>query len=82
MSYYHGSKISGRQEQGVFAMTKANSKINIGLDRQTTLHVHYAFLYISQPLLHDYDMNLPNLTRLLYGVGEHNKKIIFFLFLT
>ena len=33
-SYYHGSKISGPQEQGVFAMTKANSKINIGLDTQ------------------------------------------------
>ena len=33
-SYYHDSKISGSQQQGVFAMTKANSKINVGLDRQ------------------------------------------------
>ena len=28
----------------------------------TSLHVHHAFLYISLPLLHDYDVKVPNLT--------------------
>ena len=38
----------------------------IGLLRKTTiLHAHYAFLYISLPSLHDYDVKLPNGT--FYG---------------
>jgi len=46
------------------------------------LHVHQAILYISLPSLHHYDMKLPNFTRLLYGVGEHNTKLnCCFLFL-
>ena len=33
----------------------------IGLLRKTTtLHVHHAFLYISSPSLHDYDVKMPN----------------------
>ena len=46
----------------------------------TTLHVRHAILYISLPSLHHYDMKLPNFTRPLYGVGEHNTKIIAFIF--
>ena len=42
-----------------------------------TLHVHHAFLYISQPTQHDDDVKLPNFTRLLYELGEHNT-IFFF----
>ena len=35
----------------------------IGLIRKTTiLHVHHAFLYISLPSLHDYDVKMPNFT--------------------
>ena len=30
-----------------------------------TLHVHHAFLYISLPLLHDYEGKMPNFT--FYG---------------
>ena len=30
------------------------------LRKTTTLHVHHAFLYISSPSLHDYDVKLPN----------------------
>ena len=49
-----------------------------GLDWQkSSLHAHHAFLYISLPLLHDRDMKLPNSTRPLYRVGEHNKKFVF-----
>ena len=52
-----------------------------GLDWQkSSLHAHHAFLYISLPLLHDRDMKLPNSTRPLYRVGEHNKKICFYFF--
>ena len=36
-------------------------KKGIGLLRKTTtLHVHHAFLYISLPSLHDYDVKMPN----------------------
>ena len=36
--------------------------------------MHHAIWYISLPSLHHYDMKLPNFT--LYGVGEHNTKIV------
>ena len=49
-------------------------------EQTTTLHVHHAFLYISLPSLHHYDMKLPNFTSPLYGVGEHNTKIVAFFF--
>ena len=37
-------------------------------------------LYVSLPSLHHYDMKLPNFTSPLYGVGEHNTKIVAFFF--
>ena len=40
-----------------------NVKTTIGLvGKATILHVHLAFLYISLPFLHDYDVKLPNFT--------------------
>ena len=43
-----------------------NVKTAIGLlSKTTSLHVHHAFLYISLPLLHDYDVKMPNFT--FYG---------------
>ena len=51
-SRYHGSKISGSQQQGAQARRRRRQR-----ERQkrktTTLHVHYVFLYISQPSLRD-----------------------------
>ena len=39
------------------------NKQTIGLEgKTTTLHVHYTFLYISLPFLHDYDVKFPNWT--------------------
>ena len=35
------------------------------LSKTTSLHVHHAFLYISLPLLHDYDLKMPSFT--FYG---------------
>ena len=35
-------------------------KKTIGLLRKTTLNVHQAFLYISLPSLHDYDVKMPD----------------------
>ena len=32
------------------------------ISKATTLHVHHAFLYISLPLLHDYDVRVSNFT--------------------
>ena len=41
-------------------------KTAIGLvSKTTTLHVHHAFLYISLPSLHDYEVKMPNFT--FYG---------------
>ena len=37
--------------------------------------MHQAVLYISLPLLHHYDMKLPNFKSLPYGVGEHIQKL-------
>ena len=43
-----------------------NATKAIGLISKTTiLHVHHAFLYISLPSLHDYDVKMPNVT--MYG---------------
>ena len=39
------------------------------------------YFVISLPSLHHYDMKLPNSTSPLYGVGEHNTKIVTFIFL-
>ena len=47
-------------------------KQQVYISKTTTLRVHHAFLWISQPLLHDCNMKLPNFTHLLYGVGEHD----------
>ena len=60
-------------------MVTVNSKKTIRLDcqKKKSSHVHHDCLYISQPLLHDRDMKLPNFTRPLFGVGEHNTKIFF-----
>ena len=39
-------------------VTKATGLIT----KTTILHVHHAFLYISLPSLHDYDVKMPNFT--------------------
>ena len=77
---YHGSSISGwqqnqwRQRQGE---RQTNKKF---IMTTTTLHVNHAILYSSLPSLHHCDMKLPNFTSPLYGVGEHNTKIVAFFF--
>ena len=37
-------------------------KSNRFISKTTILHVHHAFLYISLPSLHDYDVKMPNFT--------------------
>ena len=50
-------KIQRRRRQ----QERQKKKKTIGLiSKTTTLHVHYAFLYISLPALHDYDVKMPN----------------------
>ena len=49
----------------------------IGLWRKTTtLHVHYAILYISSPSLHNYDVKMPNCT--FYGGRKQVTTNLFF----
>ena len=44
-----------------YAEGNENVKKSIGfISKTTTLHVHHAFLYISLPFLHDYDVKMPN----------------------
>ena len=49
----------------------------IGLLRKTTtLHVHHAFLYISLPYLHDYDVKMSNYK--FYGGRKQATTNLFF----
>ena len=50
------------------------------LSKTTGLHVHHAFLYISLPLLHDYDVKMPNFT--FYGGRKQATAKVSFSFLT
>ena len=55
-----------------------NGKKAIGSDCKTTnLHVHHAFLCISLPSLHDYDVKFPNFT--FYGGRERRQRPSFCL---
>ena len=58
-----------------------NVKTAMGLlSKTTSLHVHHAFLYISLPLLHDYDVKMPNFT--FYGGRKQATTKFSFSFLT
>ena len=57
-----------------------NVKKAIGLlSKTTSLHVHHAFLYISLPLLHDYDVKMPSF--MFYGGCKTSDDKLFFFFL-
>ena len=49
----------------------------VKISNTTTLHVHHAFLYISLPSLHDYDVKIPNFT---FFWGCTHKTTTFFFF--
>ena len=49
-------------------------------DKTANLNVHQAILHIFLPSMSPCDRKIPNFTCLLYGVGEHNTKVVFFLF--
>ena len=48
------------------------------IGRKTTLQVHNAFLYISLPSLHDYDVKMPNIT-FYRGRKQATTKFSFFI---
>ena len=79
-SRYHGSKICGSQQEGVFSTATVNSKKTVGLDWQKNNSVPCITLFSTfvSPFLHVCDMKLSNFTRQLYGVGNHNTKLFFF----
>ena len=55
-----------------------NGKKGIGLiSKTTTLHVHRAFLCISLPTLHEYDVKMPIFT---FCGGRQHKTTTFFFF--
>ena len=57
----------------------ASFGLNLLLGATTTLHVRHAFLNISLPSLHDYDVKMPNFT--FCGGREHKATTSFLLFL-
>ena len=64
---------------GSFSNDDGNQDVKkaIGLLRKTTsLNVHHAFLYISLPTLHDYDVKLPNCK--FYGGRKQATTNLFF----
>ena len=67
----HARKLSVREMSvGSFSNDDGDGNENVKkavglLSKTTTLHVHHPFLYISLPLLHDYDMKMPSFT--FYG---------------
>ena len=44
----------------------------VKISKTTTLHVHHAFLYISLPSLHDYDVNYL-ISRFIYNVNKRRR---------
>ena len=59
---------------------KKRQKSNRVLLTTKNFHLHRSTLYISLPSMHHCDMELPNFIPTLYGVGEHNRKVVFFFF--
>ena len=56
-----------------------NVKKTISLiSKTTTSHEHHAFLYISFPFLHDYDVKMPNFA--FYGGRKQAKTKFYFSF--
>ena len=55
----------------------ASFGLNLLLGATTTLHVRHAFLNISLPSLHDYDVKMSNFT---FCGGREPKATTFFLF--
>ena len=64
-----------RDDRNVYVYL-ASFGLNLLLGATTTLHVHQAFLYISLPSLHDYDVKMPNFT--FCGGHEHKATTLFF----
>ena len=62
----------GRQQE--------RQKIISLISKTTTLQVHHAFLYISLPALHDYDVKMPNFA--FYGVRKQTTTKFCFSFCT
>ena len=64
----HAQKLSIREMSvGSFSNDDGDGNENVKeavglLSKTTSLHVHHAFLYISLPLLHDYDVKMPSFT--------------------
>ena len=68
-SRHHGSTISGRQQNQRRRRRQGERKKN-----KQQLFTCITLFYL--PSLHHYDIKIPNFTSLLYGVGEHNTKIV------
>ena len=44
--------------------------------KTTTLHVHYAFLFISLPSLHDYHVKMPIISRFVKDVNKQGQNFL------
>ena len=57
--------------------TKTTKDQLVSVRKTTNLHVHHAFLYISLPSLHVYEVKMPNFT---VSAGREHKLTTFFFF--
>ena len=64
----HARKLSVREMSvGSFSNDDGDGNENVKkaiglLSKTTSLHVHHAFLYVSLPLMHDYNVKMPSFT--------------------
>ena len=77
----HAWKLSVREMSvGSFSNGDGNENVKKAtglLNKTTSLHLLHAFLYISLPLLHDYDVKMPSFT--FYGGRKTSDDKLFFL---
>ena len=58
-------------------VNKNGKKAKVSIGKTTILHVHLAFLYITLPSLHDYDVKISKFT---FRQGLEHKTTTFFFF--
>ena len=87
LSPWKGKNLVNKIALSLGSFSNDNSVSNKGvktaivlLSKQKSLHVHHAFLYISLPLRHDYDVKMPNFT--FYGGRKQATRKFSFSFYT
>ena len=76
--YFRERPAEGRDEKRS-SVQRQQQKSNLFRLAKNNLHVHHAFLYISLPSLHDYNVEVPQANFMFCGGREHTTTTFFFL---